>query len=1133
MKITVSSIEKMFSFLAAMAFGCCCYAEYIVETGGKLTLSVDRSSETVISEQIRLSPRSTVEKTGEGKLTLSTGSFVEQEDIAIGVAEGSLEVKATDSDLTEYTKPTEVMNTAAFWLDSTVNLVTNGAKEVEAWYDVRETADNIKAHSFEYTRAVPFLREQKLTAKPLAQSYKEKDGVYFRGYGSGCFMNWYTKDGSQENIGNICHVYVVHGGPTSRGHVLGQRKGNNPYFQREDKIWYAHSAENIGIHNSRSYLNGVQVDPHTQNYPANSINIIEVEALNQKLKAMCFFNDRDMQLTTTGGTIEKNTEGKSINAILGTTEQTGGGDRAGGEYIFEVLIFTNSLTTAERLDICNYLRQKWLDATPPGANHKAIVSLSSNSTLQFSGESPSENLSIVGDGTVVASGPARLRSVIETRHGNLGFNIASGTFNLLYQLPYKATAGETIDVASTYYGPVYSVTPTSGASDTFVKTGAGALTLNKIPEGVTKLKVTSGSLTLAAPEKELKIFPKPVDVYSVAIPDSTFEGLHDRGTDPYNWKGNGSTFGANGAWHAIVPATTPGKDDSGVMIFDQRMGSPGGWNMAMQGVPTTVLVLKNQASAWCEIEVERDGVYRLSFDAAPRGEWFTGEQLNIMIGKDESHLQSVGYFKTFDKVWRTYIYDNIYLTSGRYQFWLKNKLKDDDRCTQFDNFKLELVPARREWLIPNGDLEYCNPSISSDKVYGFTLTQATDVGNSYTADYEVNYTNTTFVKKGTLEDKFFNRPWNRNDSEYQLYIAGTGAKVETEFYPPAGSWHLAADVGLRKLSNHSQGNYVLKATIDFGEGAISLGAITNSSLAMLQREWPVAFTSDGKTKAKITIESEVGLWQQRGQANIDNIVLVSTVGSGKNLFANPGFEKMEGYNWTKSWMREITPKPNNVSATELRPYDSYYNQHFGIDEFEGTNCIKLVNDDSVYQTITFNEGGLYRFSANFESRCAVTANSTSFGHGDNPIRFYVAKGGETNWLGITDGAQLTNFVETAVVFRVPEGGGTYDVGIRGSKVWPGGGSGVDETTMVDGMQLYKIETEDSMVLPEDLEIELSEGAKLTLDFDGTKVISLLKIDGRSCSSGTITAENTPELNGRIFGRGALQIVPRFFTVNVR
>lgn len=1131
---------KIFSFLAAAMLGFGCLAEYIAETGeyvtetgGKEIINVDE--DVVLEGKVRLSSRATVEKGGAGKLTLATGNFTEQEDIAIAVAKGSVEVKATDSVLAEYAKPTEVMNKAAFWVDSTVNLATDKEGGVDAWYDVRETKEGIDASSFKYTRAVPFLNE-KLTAKPLAQSYQEKPGVYCRGYGNGCFMNWLKSDGNQAKITSIRHVFIVHGGPTSRGDILGQCKGNSPDFQRagQNEIWATHSGENIAMHASRTYLNGVQIDPHTTVYPQNAIHVVEVQTFDQTLGAMCFFNDRDMQLKATDGQVYTNEAGQKLNPILGDTSQTAD-NRAGGEYIFEVLIFTNSLTATERLDVSNYLRQKWLDATPPGAEHKSIVSLGSGTTLQFNGESSPENLSVKGDGTLVANGPARLRSKIETRNDKLGFNIASGTFNLLYQIPYNATAGETVAVERTYYGEVYSVASTAGDSSTFTKTGAGTLTLDKIPEGVTKLAVESGSLILAAPEKELNIFPNPADVYAVAIPNADFEGLHDGGSKHYNWKDNGSTFGANGAWHAIVPAQV-GNANSGVMIFDQRLGDPpGGWNMVLQSERTTVLVLKNQASAWCEIDVEREGVYVLSFDSGPRSGQ-GGRQIDIMIGPDSDNLQMIAEFQAYNNTWRKYTYGNIYLKAGKYQLWFKNLMKNDDRCNQFDNISLELVPPRHEWLIPNGDFEDFSPPLSNgnyldntNKVSGFTLTQAS-ILRSIAKDTGDRSTNTTFVKVGGDYDKFTNRPWNRPGSQVQLYMADTGAKMETSFYPPAGSWRLAADVGIRKFTYHQQGNYVMKATIDFGNGEISLGAITNTSLALLKREWPVPFTSDGKTMATIVIETEIGKDQYCGQANIDNITLVSMVGHGKNLFVNPGFEESAD-SWVKDWSRVVTPKPEKVGGTMRQPYSdssNYYNRYFGIDEFEGTNCIKIVNDDSVYQTITFPEGGLYRFSANVESRCNISG--MSFGNGTNPVRFYMAQGGKTNWLGVTDAEKLTNFVEKAVVFRVPEGGGTWDVGLRGTKVW--GGSEdfrVDETAMVDGVQLYKIESEGTLAFPEKLEIELGAGAKLTLDFDGTNTISRLKVNGRA-RSGVLTAENAPDI---ISGRGALLIVPRFFTITVR
>ena len=197
------------------------------------------AQDAVQTEAVRLSDRAVLEKRGAGTLTFQTGAFTEHAPVDIHVREGAVAFAPTEPPATAYVQPTEIMNRAAFWVDAGTNVQLRAGteNEVAAWLDVRETGTGSAASPYLYTRAVTFTNEW-LTAFPLAQSYLEKPGVYCRGFGSGCFLNWVKPDGAQANIEGLRHVFVVHGGPTSQGNILGQRSTTKaPYFQRTDRIW--------------------------------------------------------------------------------------------------------------------------------------------------------------------------------------------------------------------------------------------------------------------------------------------------------------------------------------------------------------------------------------------------------------------------------------------------------------------------------------------------------------------------------------------------------------------------------------------------------------------------------------------------------------------------------------------------------------------------------------------------------------------------------------------------------------------------------------------------------------------------------------------------------------------------------
>ena len=144
----------------------------------------------------------------------------------------------------------------------------------------------------------------------------------------------------------------------------------------------------------------------------------------------------------------------------------------------------------------------------------------------------------------------------------------------------------------------------------------------------------------------------------------------------------------------------------------------------MQTPPTGtgVLAVKNNASAWCEIDIPSDGDYTLSFRAAPRS-GYAGEQLDVMIGPNADALVSFGAFRTTAYAWRTFTFVKRHLTAGRYQFWLKSKENNKDRCTQFDDFRLVREPGAGTWALPNGGFE----QHADDFANAFTLANAARV----------------------------------------------------------------------------------------------------------------------------------------------------------------------------------------------------------------------------------------------------------------------------------------------------------------------------------------------------------------------------------------------------------------------
>ena len=281
--------------------------------------------------------------------------------------------------------------------------------------------------------------------------------------------------------------------------------------------------------------------------------------------------------------------------------------------------------------------------------------------------------------------------------------------------------------------------------------------------------------------------------------------------------------------------------------------------MVLQTPPTGVFAVKNNASAWCEIVIPSDGDYVLSFRAAPRSGMF-GEQLDVMIGPDENALVSFGAFHTTANAWRTFTFVKRHLTAGRYQFWLRSKMNNKDRCTQFDDFRLVREPGAGTWALPNGgfeqhadDFENGFTLANAARVPGFTVRQCLRENNG--TDKEDISSNTTFSVRGTDEHAHFNLPWNRAGSETQFYMSGIGSQLETTFTPPAGTWRFRADFCIWATSWGTHG-YKVAAVLQIGGTAVALGVVTNLSYALLPRTWPGEFTVDGETPVTLTLTGD-------------------------------------------------------------------------------------------------------------------------------------------------------------------------------------------------------------------------------------------------------------------------------------
>ena len=1068
-----------------------------------VTTNVDVAADATLSDTISLADRTAVVKGGAGKLTVPSGKFIQDKTVDIRVREGGVALTATQQELDAYPQPTETMNKAAFWLESSTNLVKDG-DDIKVWRDVRDTDSSVTNHYF----AVADNTWADLC--PQSATYKEKSAVYFRGYQSGCWMNWQKPAGGQATVDKLYNVFLVHGAESRWGYALGQRNGSSPYFQPGEPggnsvMWIGHNNENKPMHASRSFRDGVEVDAFTTSQ-GTGIHVVEVDCLEQTQSAQCFFNDRDFW-----------NDGTGHNPMFGpdSTKQTAGGKRAGGEYICEMLLFTNRLSEAERVNVSNWLLAKWRGAVPPQKIPFAVA-LATNAVLEVESGAYS-SLSVSGDGVLANAGQSMLvmPSIPQPKPRTVQLRTSATPITLGHPLPVECDAGDTVNSTITYAGPKITKAASAGAGR-LIKDGTGPLLIDKIPDGVNNLVVSNGLLMLSSPDRHADLVPGPGRNIAATIPEWSFESYNaDSISSAYKYFNNTEFNG----WHGVQPVPNDGY--SQVFIFDSQYGSPTGWGLTLDPPDgKNCLALKHHASAWREFTVPETGKYELEFLAAPR-QGYAGKHLDVMIGTSESDLELFGDITTVDfQGWRRYVYQTGLLEAGTtYQLWFKTKGENsnkDDRLTQIDAVRIKLPePAVGTWAIPNGDFEDHAVDFSNsftldntNRVTGFTVGQYTGTGVSEgdTDGY------TTFSVFGTDSFAHYNRPWSTGGTT-QFYMTGTGSKLVTTFTPPAGRWHVQADMSAWSVRSTTAGKaYAVDAEVSIGGVTTALGQISTKEHRLAPRKWPNAFVVDGETPVTLTLTGVVpDTW---GHGILDNLVLVAAHAADENLLEDPGIDD------SGKWSIVTTPKPSGVTSSQFLYCDSFYRQYFGIDSLAGEKVAKLVNDDTIYQSVTFPTGGLYRLTVNLKTR---GASAPSTGSGNNPLDVYLAKDGVTNFVGRSDNAATTNYNEYAFTFAVPQAGGTYDVGFRGTSVWGGEGTPtVDRTMLLDAAWLCRVESERELALPKGLSIEVADGARLQLDFAGTNEVSSLRIAGRNCL-GYISAETRPDLFPALSGPGTLYI----------
>ena len=291
-----------------------------------------------LTDTVRFGDHGAFIKAGAGELVLPLEKVDKAKDYAIHVTDGTLTLQPGTNNDVAVDPPAVIRNRAAFWVDAadeTGSVVTDGGDVVTRWCDRRETS---------FASPIRWNARPKSTGagkKRIDQKRVVKDGrtsIYFGGYDrdNDNYLK-FLEGNTEKKLNNVRHMFAVHGVYECWGSPIGATGNPCDWFvsssierftsnTRAHFIQYANTM--AGIFTGRTFLDGERIDPFTQP-PKAGFQLLETEFTDVPTIVDAFYNMKD---------------------AVG---------RQGGDYLAEAIVFTNVLTSAERLEIEDYLMKKW------------------------------------------------------------------------------------------------------------------------------------------------------------------------------------------------------------------------------------------------------------------------------------------------------------------------------------------------------------------------------------------------------------------------------------------------------------------------------------------------------------------------------------------------------------------------------------------------------------------------------------------------------------------------------------------------------------------------------------------------------------------------------------------------------
>ena len=1078
-------VLKQIEVVAFCALAPTLFAEKAAPYGESVVVDVAAGSSATETGLVMVDPSSKgIEKTGGGTYTLPLSAIVSRDGFKAQVREGTLTLADTGAEGVSVAAP-ECLQDAALWLDAGQNTIIEN-DVVTKWLDVREGATDNNVY---YCAGGG--------SSPETASDGGKTWIDFGAYGSsGKFFVLQNTARSAMNLTTVYHAFALMKIDSSYGFVFGIGNNNNVTFHPKlttgaivGNTYWSPILGGPALYSGRTYLDGALVDG-TETAVKTGVQLLEWEAGNALAGIGTFFKDRDLS------------------------------DRTGGGALGEVVVFTNRLSSAERMKVEEYLMQKWIGK---GGSASYDVKVAAGATVVLDGLSQEDmdRTTVSGLGTVVKTGAG---SVFRSDAGREAFDGAwrvdegsvvfeSGSTTL------ALASGDAVTVVQDDYG-VTAVSTGSGTAGSVSKTGGGALRIESLPDDVTSVSVSGGALALGVPVSKPVVVPGVAG--SATFPNPGFE----------TWSGatyvtdttvNGWTFKAevgaafqmfvNGSkeWtdNAIAYYAPQGENALGIKVAKDKSGV-GGWLSTSVSFPV-------------------DGTYEFTCAAMGRPNFY-GLPVEFALVNGSGTVTN-RFAKLYSFVVQGYSKQRFVVSDVSAGEWTllmtfrNNTAKE--RWAIFDDLRFRLVtavPGETVAAVPNGGFEYAtlgdvDAFSEANTAEGWTFAYPTggapDAGLATRGmvrgpngnNYVTNLFNAASATHGNVQLAFF---------------GAAGSATSDAFALPAGKWKLRCragrwgqEAGINKWNGNAvRLNPTLSVTATVGGIEFNLGSLSVANGLFETFTFPVAIESDGSADVILALRQTTanGPGTVAGLL-VDDLEFVRV----DNLVENGNFEDASGSNsdggTNGGWLLVFNRgNGSNVAKAELvSPVETAAWGRTGCD---GSYALHIVDCGAASRTVAFPEAGVYRIS--FRARARADYSSG----GEMPDMKYAGNKVKALLADVeiyrSPAIGTTNFVAYSGLFRVAAAG-TKTLAIQGCAA-----SG-DKNAFIDLLSIEKAAVADVPDIPKTAEINvrLAEGEKLRLDYPGTLNLKSLCVNGKNLSC-EISAETRPDF---ISGPGSVDVVP--------